>query len=441
VLRLVVVPLVVALLAVSATGMNGRQEPSTWIAVCQAAASPDQPAQITYEAPGQPVTALLVAGSAPPACEAVRLTVAPTDVVWARLVPPAVADRLSAGFLLQGGEPAPAISSEIVLLDEKESAPSPAAQNVREPGEAPPRAMWAWRPAQWREESSALFALAASWKVGVLYITVPVAGDGTVAEADRLREFLGEAAGRGLAVWAVDGEPRALLPAERAAIERRTRALRAFNASGPPRLAGVQFDIEPYLVSGYSMNEERWNDAYVATIQQLKEAAGAPVEVAVPFWWLNARVAGTSVMDRLAASIDSVAVMDYRTDVESIERFATPWLEWGREHRRQVRIALEAGSLPNEPRYHFQSADVGSLWQVRIGEARVLVLLQTPRANPSGPAFAQIASSTSDASRVTFFGHLDRLRAVLPDVERRLNVSPAFGGVALHEVAASDDGR
>jgi hypothetical protein len=112
----------------------------------------------------------------------------------------------------------------------------------------------------------------------------------------------------------------------------------------------VQFDIEPYLIAGYSMSEDLWNDAYVATIQQLKDAAATRVELAVPFWWLNARVRGERVMDRLAASIDSVAVVDYRTDVESIERLARPWLEWGGGHRRQVRIALEAGSLPNEPR-------------------------------------------------------------------------------------------
>lgn len=197
--------------------MNGQQEPSTWIAVCQASALPDRAvAQATYDVPGQPATALVVAGTAPPACEAARIAVAPADVIWARLVPPATANRLRAGFLLQGGESTPARSSEIILLDDSDPVPSPRARDVREPREAPPvRAMWAWRPAHWRENATSLFALATAWSVGVIYISVPVAEDGTVADAERLREFLRDATGRGIEVWSVDGEPRAILPAER----------------------------------------------------------------------------------------------------------------------------------------------------------------------------------------------------------------------------------
>jgi hypothetical protein len=61
-------------------------------------------------------------------------------------------------------------------------------------------------------------------------------------------------------------------------------------------------------------------------------------------------------------------------------------------------------------------------------------MLRTPRPNPAGAAFGQVATSMSDASTVTFAGRVDRLRALLPALERRLAASASFAGIALHEV-------
>jgi hypothetical protein len=69
-----------------------------------------------------------------------------------------------------------------------------------------------------------------------------------------------------------------------------------------------------------------------------------------------------------------------------------------------------------------------------VGDAHALVLLRAPQPNSSGATFALVSRSTSDASRITFFGRLDRLRGLLPDLERRLAAYSSFAGIALHEV-------
>lgn len=409
--------------------------------MCTAAqAAADRLPSLTDDTPDRAGRTVIVTESPPSQCPATALPIASADVVWARLVPSTLANRLQRGFLLQGGDALPRVGSEIIPVDDAVLTRVQPPAAVRSPRRTigasalPARAMWAWRRELWQSSASSLFSEAAAWNVRVIYIAVTVSDDGTIADAERLRAFLMEASRRGIQVWAVEGDPRAVLGAERTVIARRAKAIASFNATPGPRFSGIQYDIEPYLNPGYALNEEQWNEAYIATIEHLKDAADLPVEVAMPFWWWEARAGATRLIDRVARWIDSVAVMDYRTDPDAIERFARPWLEWGESRDRRIRIALEAGPLPNETRHHFHPARSGTLWMIEVGDAHALVLLRVPQPNSPGAAFALVSRSMSDASRITFFGRLDRLRGVLPDLERRLAAYSSFAGVALHEV-------
>jgi hypothetical protein len=446
---------VVSVVTGAAAGRD-RQKAAAWVTVCPGDPKIASTWLTSYESAAGARTTLLVsaatqADTASPAdCTTVRVPVAATAIVWARLVPAAMVSRLRTGFLLQGElNGGPSSNSEIIPLDT--SDPPPSASAAVSPSTAPSspttppgRAMWAWRPEMWRNGGTALLTRAVLWKADTIYITVPTTSAGDVVAADELRQFLQEATRRGLRIWAVDGDPRAVLPSERASFETRARAYAAFNAAASDttheasraRLAGIQYDIEPYLVSGYHLDEDGWKEAYVATIAGLtRAAAGLPVEVAVPFWWLDADGrGGTSFVDRLAPSVASIAIMDYRTDAAMIERFARPWLAWGARHQKRIRVALEAGPIPDEPRYHFRPAPAGTLWQVAVGSHHALLLLASPAANPSGPAFARIGQSTASGATQTFHGRIDQLRAMLPQLERTFAAYAAFGGIALHEV-------
>jgi hypothetical protein len=425
----------ISLASAVAAGPREQTSAAAWLAVCAGSEKVAGTVQGSYEGGDGAEKKVMVTSSPPAGCAAVRLDADASTIVWTRLIPRSMALRLDAGFLLQGSDE-PGVTSEVVPLDDPPAQPGgddPPATPDATP-RALPRSMWIWRGQSWQSDSSALLAHLVDWGVRIVYITLETTAEGTVSSAGRLRAFLREAAEQRVDVWVVFGDPRAVLPAERASFERRARAVEAFNRAGSPALAGIQYDIEPYLVPGYSLNEERWNDAYVSTIELLRRASTLPLEIAVPFWWLDARTRGERVMDRLSGAIDSVAVMDYRTDPEQIRQLARPWLEWGALRRRAVRIALEAGRLADEPRHHYRRAESGTLWRIDVGDASALVLLREPKPNPSGRAFAFVRRSWSDASRITFFGRTDRLRMLLPELERRFSVYPSFAGIALHDV-------
>ena len=68
----------------------------------------------------------------------------------------------------------------------------------------------------------------------------------------------------------------------------------------------------------------------------------------------------------------------------TLQRPAEPYLAWGAEAQRYVRIALESVALPDQSLTHFRRGRTGRLWQLRVGEADVLVLLAEPAGNPAG---------------------------------------------------------
>jgi len=305
----------------------------------------------------------------------------------------------------------------------------------RAPARTTETAAWMWRPSAWREASADLFERLARHKAGVVYITVPL-GDGAVEQADGLGDFIAAAAARGIAVWAVFGDPHAVLPSERPRFERWARLYAAYNAASPPgrRLAGLQLDIEPYLLPGYSQDAPAWDAAYVETVNAIATAAaGLPVEVAVPVWFGSSLRLGR-ILDRLAPEIGSIAVMDYRTDTGRIVDGALPFLAWGAEKRRGVRIAVEFGPLPDEEIRIYRPADTGDgeLWRVPLDGGDALVLLDRPARNPAGPALSFIGGSIAPGRALTFHGDWDRAPELLRALEAEMKPWPSFLGMAIH---------
>jgi hypothetical protein len=305
----------------------------------------------------------------------------------------------------------------------------------RPPAAAPPgRALWAWRPAQWLETPARLLDTLEKSRADMVYLTVPVRA-GTVEHAEELRGFVAGAARRGVKVWAVTGDPRAVLPQERAVQAGLARAYAEYNRSADPesRLAGLQLDIEPYLLPGYHLAVERWLSAYFETLREVRAAGGLPLEVAVPFWWAGQPYRGGNLPDALAPLVDSVAVMNYRTDPARIRESAEPFLAWGTRHRRSVRIALEAGPIEDEIVRHYRPAPSGQLWRLELAGQPVLVLLDRAAPPPGGRAYAYSHETRAPGSAITFRGQAGPLVSLVEQLEREWQAWPSFQGVALHE--------
>ncbi|WP_420476198.1 hypothetical protein [Noviherbaspirillum sp. ST9] len=294
------------------------------------------------------------------------------------------------------------------------------------------RSAWMWDAQQWVGRPGDVVARAQARGVRTLFVSIPVSGH-AVLEPQRLVTFVRLARAAGIAVWSVDGDPRMVLPGEHAKTVMRARAYAAYNAGvdADARLAGMQFDIEHYLLPGYELSASALDKHYLSLARALRSAAqGMPLEFVVPFWWAEK----TELMKGLAAAASGLNVMDYRTDPEQIRRFAVPFLDWGAMHGKSVRIALEAGPVEPEQQRRYVRATEGELWLVNVEQTPVLVLLKEARANPHGPAFRLESASVFDGSATSFHRDPERLVALLPELEAWFSAWTSFGGIALHEL-------
>lgn len=312
--------------------------------------------------------------------------------------------------------------------------------------EAPDRSVWIWRPAEWLENPDALLGELLALGTRIAYISVPIE-DGQVIHAEALADFIGAADALGLEIWAVEGDPHAVLPDGRASFVRRAAALAAFNERQPQarRLQGVQYDIEPYLLPDFALDTEAWLAAYVATIAALDAELDVPLEVAVPFWWAPLQLEGQPFLNALAPHVQGLNVMNYRTDPLLLQHFAEPYLAWGAASNVPVRIALEAGPIQDEVRRHFtaadQSGEPGTLWHLELAGEHVLVLLEGPAAVPDARGFQQTRQSTFTGDRLTFQDDRVRMDQVMGELELLWTAWPSFAGLALHEYRARHSGQ
>lgn len=299
------------------------------------------------------------------------------------------------------------------------------------------RATWIWQEADWRRADAELWQKLADLNITTLYITVPLSADLTrVADTQALQAFIKLADQHGIGVWAVTGDPLAVLESERESWRRRAEAYAAYNREAPEstKLKGVQYDIEPYLAPGYAKAPEFWKQAYINTLQMLRLASPLAMDVTVPVWWANETLKDKPLLEAMTAWVDSITVMDYRTDPWRIQQQALPYLSWAVHHRKNVRIALETGPVADETRLVFHHDNTGQLRVVHVGELSLLLRLAAPITNGDDQTFTLTEQIAVPGSVVSFHGHTDEMLKRLPQLEQALGVWPTFVGLALHEV-------
>ncbi|MFW2403372.1 MAG: hypothetical protein ACN4GT_01315 [Gammaproteobacteria bacterium] len=298
------------------------------------------------------------------------------------------------------------------------------------------RATWIWRHNRWSSDPAELVSELVDAAMTTVFVAIPLGGSPLrVTQPDALARFIDIATDAGIAVWAVEGDPEAITPEGRNNFRSRAHAFVEFNSGRrmDQRLRGIQYDIEPYLIRGFDLDPETWLAAYIETLRELHEIASVPIEAAVPFWWADLDLNGRPVIDAMAQYVVGITVMNYRTESQQILANAAPYLKWGHEYARHVRMALEAGPIEDQTLHNYRPSRTGRVWQIEIGSETALLLRKAPAANPHGPTFARSHDSPVPASRTTFHGQREKLDALLPRVIRQWSAWPAYAGVALHE--------
>lgn len=375
-------------------------------------------------------------------CETQKLPLSADQVRWIRPVSSEEASRFKQGIILS----AP-IGSAInkwnpqPLVEEPTdtAAESKATFNHPNSGAATQRKLstWLWDPKLWQNENrTLLWSQLAEAYINRIYISVPIdpAAQKPVC-LETLKAFVREAKKRELSVWAVDGDPRAVLNQERQAFAERAAIYKRYNQAVPleERLDGVQYDIEPYLIPGFDLNPTVGYQAYVETIALIHSQLGMPLEVVLPFWFAHGRSTRDGFLEALAPLIDSVVVMDYRTRPEQIKQLGEPFLNWGERFDKPIQIALEAGTLLDEQHLIYRPAQTGEVWQLMLNKEPVLVLLNKPAINPFGMSFAYSHQAVVPSSNLTFNQDVLGLVRLLPELQSHFSAWPHYQGLALHQ--------
>ena len=383
---------------------------------------------------------LLQAGTKPTAAQDCASSPLPEGAqpLWAGFLPRALQSPRQ--VTLQGSDRGQGfvVSEVSVEPADTSQADAPTAQPVHPPvsesRSAPPRAAWFWSPAAWLETPDTILQQAAAHQLGRIYITVLVR-DGAVTHPEALGDFIAAAHAHGVAVWAVLGDPAAVLPDQQSVLAALAAGLAGYNreAETERRLAGLQLDVEPYLLPGYQLQPAAWQQRYVETVQRVHEAAPElPLDLAMPYWWGDPQHGGADLLDRLRPAIQGITVMDYRTDFDEIVRFAQPFLDWGERSGRRISIAVERMPIGDEERRVYTRDVQGELWQTEIDGTSILVLFDRPGAPTQGQVFRFERSARVRGAPVRFSGAADQLSALLPRLEQVFGRWSSFAGIALH---------
>jgi hypothetical protein len=384
------------------------------------------------------VTLLQVTATQPDnsSCEARQLPVSADEVIWAGFVKSTVGKAKQ--IALQGRELDDRFAvSEIIAADDFKAPQSLPVDKLHPSGKVRRfsllRASWFWSPASWIDTPQHILDSQASLALKRIYITVPVS-EGRVQHTEQLLQFLQIAHQHGLQVWAVIGDPYAVLDREMQHFLALVSAYQAFNTdNAQQKLDGLQLDIEPYLLPGYQLNSAVWLQKQAKIVNTVHQVASSlELDIVLPFWFEPMHGDGATLLSNVEASIASITLMNYRTDPEQIREFAEKFLDWGERRQKAVFIALESLSMPEEDMRVYRQADSGELWSFSFKEAPVLLLLEQAQDLPGGNAYRFAYSRKVDGSNTSFFLHPNKLMELLPALEKQFGAWSSFAGIALH---------
>jgi len=309
-----------------------------------------------------------------------------------------------------------------------------------------------------------LVDLAQQADVSRIYLQVP----GGFDEADT-RQAMRAVASRlgtaGISLLALDGAPEYALPSEHDDLLDTVAEVIDYNDSVPKeaRFVGMHLDVEPYLLSGWGKAREKIVTGYLGMLDAVRARtarAGLELDVAVPFWFDSVavhqqrddRVERLSLTDEVLARVDSIAVMDYRTQTDGsngLLALGAGELAAAAEQDREVWIGLETTWLPDQTFIRFRGeARAGlpefaeqdwwvvetpdTLWAVRgdsLDELRDRLQDVDIAKTRHWPAHAVEVP----ASRQTFYDlGFQALLEVMRETSTQLDGHPAFAGLALH---------
>lgn len=156
---------------------------------------------------------------------------------------------------------------------------------------------------------------------------------------------------RGIRVYATLGAPSDVDHWHR--VDHSIAAVLAFNHHHVHGFAGLQFDIEPYVLRGFDGHRRAIYGRYVGLLRKIRIRIGTslPWSVAIPFWFDQVRWGRGSLLTSVLHEADGITVMAYRAHYRAILTLARSGLCAGQRMGKPVELGVEVAPLPNERHY------------------------------------------------------------------------------------------
>ena len=172
----------------------------------------------------------------------------------------------------------------------------------------------------------------------------------------------------GNASWAIEEDGASMLREVQRAID--------YNrAAGEYKFVGIQFDVEPYCLTDFEENADKYMAQYVKNSKLAYKAAheaGLLVEICIPYWWDSSYGYYEELEDLIANACDSVAVMNYYKKDKEAEHIETE-VELCKKYNKPIINITETippglhGLTENNTYYHDGIDAIEEMWNTLDG--------------------------------------------------------------------------
>jgi hypothetical protein len=257
-----------------------------------------------------------------------------------------------------------------------------------------------------------------------------------------LAQMVGELRSRGVESHALFGSPEDILPAGRQGLLAHVEQLRAF----APHFAGLHFDIELYLLPGFSgAKRNHFLHLYIKLVEELVRVGhgmGLQVGFALPAWFDQPPPFGSAAdalvevggvaklpFEQVLDRADNVALMSYRTNPGRVLEITAHERSYAAARSKKLWLGVETTALPDEVTYTFG----GVPRRGRAQDNEVLLVGQRFVLGPSdetGLVWPVIYRDPAPARALSFAGlhpeELDNFRRRLPGVPLAFHDLPGW---------------
>ena len=349
------------------------------------------------------------------------------------------------------------------------------------------KALWVWNTGQVMEsesEQETLLAFAKREGFTDLFLQLPnqtkhLERYGEITLASREWEpFLAKLNQNGLRAYALDGFKDYALPVWHDRVLKTVDNVIRYNqlADDGERFHGIHYDIEPYLIAGFSgPRRQGILHSYLELLEKIaRRARGADLAfgVDIPFWYddrdeltgipftVDFKGSRKPASEHVLDLAGHIAVMDYRTvayGADGIIALAQTELEYAARTGKRVFVGLETTELPDEHLMEFEGppqpgfpdkAPAGRsivilpgseacwVWLVEQGDWEWLRReLRRRNADLQKLAWWTVRSVTPVPAHKLTFARLgaERLQQTIAEAQREMPRYPSFAGFAIHD--------